>query len=101
MPVWTEEAVFPPAGSDAAAVRPSASEALSIAGVPWVTVVLLVACALILAAAGGLHGGLALPGLLLYGAKATPLILDRGDTWRLFAANLLHKDVLHLAFNAF
>ena len=55
----------------------------------------------ILVAAGGLHSGVALPGLLLYGAKATPLILDRGETWRLFSANLLHKDPLHLAFNAF
>jgi membrane associated rhomboid family serine protease len=65
------------------------------------TIGLLVACGWVLIAAGGLRTGLALPGLLLYGAKATPLILDRGETWRLFTANLLHKDVLHLAFNAF
>ncbi|MCA1828689.1 MAG: rhomboid family intramembrane serine protease [Myxococcales bacterium] len=65
------------------------------------TVFLLLAALWILIAAGGLHQGIALPGLLLYGAKATPLILDRGETWRLFSANLLHKDPLHLAFNAF
>ena len=75
--------------------------ALDIRGVPWLTIGLLLACGWVLVAAGGLHGGLALPGLLLYGAKATPLILDRGETWRLFSANLLHKDLLHLAFNAF
>src|SRR5205807_4517601 len=34
-------------------------------------------------------------------AKATPLILDRGETWRLFAANRLRTDALHLGFNAF
>lgn len=65
------------------------------------TVLLLLGCGWILAAAGGIHAGLGLSGLLQYGAKATPLILDRGETWRLFAANLLHKDPLHLAFNAF
>ena len=78
-----------------------AAGAVSIAGVPWLTVLLLLSCAWILVVAGGVHGGLGLPALLLYGAKATPLILDRGETWRLFAANLLHKDPLHLAFNAF
>src|SRR5262249_36642586 len=46
-------------------------------------------------------GALSVSGLLAYGAKATPLILDRGETWRLISANLLHKDLLHLAFNAF
>ena len=80
---------------------PEAAGALSIAGVPWVTVLLLLSCAWVLVVAGGVHTGLGLPSLLLYGAKATPLILDRGETWRLFAANLLHKDPLHLAFNAF
>ncbi len=74
---------------------------MSIAGVPWLTAFLLLVCAWILVAAGGVHSGLGLPALLAYGAKATPLILDRGETWRLFAANLLHKDPLHLAFNAF
>ena len=65
------------------------------------TVGLLLSAFWILMAAGGLRSGIGLPSLLLYGAKATPLILDRGETWRLFAANLLHKDPLHLAFNAF
>ena len=101
MPAWTEEASFPPASGEAAVSPGAEQEALSIAGVPWVTIALLLVCFWILVAAGGLHAGIALPGLLAYGAKATPLILDRGETWRLFAANLLHKDPLHLAFNAF
>ena len=101
MPVWTEEAPFQPQTADPAAPRPAAAEALSIAGVPWVTIGFLLSAFSILVAAGGLRSGVGLPSLLVYGAKATPLILDRGETWRLFAANLLHKDPLHLAFNAF
>src|SRR5256885_842349 len=101
MPAWTEEASYPPPPEEAAAPRPAASDSLSISGVPWVTGAVLLGALWILVAAGGLHSGIALPGLLLYGAKATPLILDRGETWRLFSANLLHKDPLHLAFNAF
>ena len=100
MPAWTEEANFPAPPPEGAPARPSRS-GVSVSGVPWVTIVLLLACVWVLAAAGGLKTGLSLPALLLYGAKATPLILDRGETWRLLSANLLHKDLLHLAFNAF
>ena len=100
MPAWTEEVNFPTPPPDGAPPRPSRS-VVSIAGVPWVTILLLVTCAWVLILSGGVKAGLPLPSLLLWGAKATPLILDRGETWRLLAANLLHKDVLHLAFNAF
>lgn len=101
MAAWTEEASYSTVAADPAPPAPEISEGLSIAGVPWATLLLLFCCAWVLVAAGGLRSGVGLPGLLLYGAKATPLILDRGETWRLFAANLLHKDPLHLAFNAF
>src|SRR3989440_7133309 len=101
MAAWTEEATFAQPAADSAALRPVASEGLSISGVPWVTIVMLLATACVLFAAAGLRSSVGLHSLLLYGAKATPLILDRGETWRLFAANLLHKDPLHLAFNAF
>ncbi len=106
MPAWTKEASFPTSSpevaADPSAARPGPiAEALTVSGVPWVTVGFLSCCAWVLLAAGGIRSGLSLPGLLAYGAKATPLILDRGETWRLFSANLLHKDILHLAFNAF
>src|SRR5437016_5308129 len=101
MAAWTEEATFAQPAADSAALRPVASEGLSISGVPWVTIVMLLSALWMLLAASALHSGVGLPSLLLYGAKATPLILDRGETWRLFTANLLHKDSLHLAFNAF
>jgi membrane associated rhomboid family serine protease len=100
MPSWTEEANFPPAPAEPAP-SPAALSAVSVSGVPWATIVLLLSCFGVLFAAGGIKAGLNLPSLLLYGAKATPLILDRGETWRLLSANLLHKDLLHLAFNAF
>jgi membrane associated rhomboid family serine protease len=74
---------------------------LTVAGVPWVTLSFLLSCAWVLLAAGGVKGALSVSGLLVYGAKATPLILDRGETWRLLSANFLHKDLLHFAFNAF
>ena len=101
MTAWTEEAGSPQPASDPAVLAPAAGETLSIAGVPWVTITVLALALIDLLVASGLHAGVALPSLLTYGAKATPLILDRGETWRLFAANLLHKDPLHLAFNAF
>ncbi len=100
MPAWTEEANFPPPPVDPPAAALQAG-AVTVSGVPWVTIGLLLSCAWLLVAAGGVKAGLSLPALLLYGAKATPLILDRGETWRLISANVLHKDLLHLAFNAF
>jgi membrane associated rhomboid family serine protease len=102
MAAWTEEATVASATADNAASRPaSAHEVFTVTGVPWVTLSFLLSCAWVLLAAGGVKGTLSVSGLLAYGAKATPLILDRGETWRLLSANLLHKDLLHLAFNAF
>src|SRR2546421_5358597 len=102
MPAWTEEATVGSPTAENAALRPgSTRELLAVSGVPWVTLLFLLACAWVLLAAGGMRGALSVSGLLAYGAKAPPLILDRGETWRLLSANLLHKDLLHLAFNAF
>ncbi|OGQ25844.1 MAG: hypothetical protein A2138_15760, partial [Deltaproteobacteria bacterium RBG_16_71_12] len=39
--------------------------------------------------------------LLDLGAKARARIVDEGELWRLLVANLLHRDVTHLAFNLF
>src|SRR2546421_2928755 len=102
MPAWTEEATVGLPTAENAALRPGATrDVLTVSGVPWVTLLFLLACAWVLLAAGGVKGALSVSGLLVYGAKATPLILDRGETWRLLSANLLHKDLLHFAFNAF
>src|SRR5438445_13827738 len=102
MAAWTEEATVASSTAENAALRPGATrELLAVSGVPWVTLLFLLACGWVLTAAGGIRASLSVSGLLAYGAKATPLILDRGETWRLLSANLLHRDVLHLAFNAF
>jgi membrane associated rhomboid family serine protease len=102
MGAWTEEAIVASPTAGDAALRPGpAPEMLTVSGVPWVTLLFLLACVWVLLAAGGTKGALSVSGLLAHGAKATPLILDRGETWRLLSANLLHKDLLHLAFNAF
>jgi membrane associated rhomboid family serine protease len=39
--------------------------------------------------------------LLLLGAKARSRILEDGEAWRLLAANVLHRDGIHLLFNLF
>ena len=96
---WTEEGFYPSGGTSGSAS--SWGTAVSVEGVPWVTVLLLTCCLGLLGAAGGFATGLSLARLLVFGAKATSLIFDRGETWRLLAANLLHKDALHLACNAF
>src|SRR5438067_11537754 len=102
MPAWTEEATVASTTTEDAALRPGAArDVLTVSGLPWVTLLFLLGCAWVLLAAGGNKGALSISGLLVYGAKATPLILDRGETWRLLSANWLHKDLLPLAFNAF
>ena len=100
MGAWTEEGLHPPVPGDAPAGA-AADPPLTVRGVPWLTILLLLACLCILAAAGGLRSGLSVTSLLTFGAKAMPLILDKGETWRFLTANLLHKDLLHFAFNAF
>src|SRR2546429_9540626 len=92
MPAWTEEVPFQPQTAYPAAPRPAAAQALSIAGVPWVTIAFLLSAFSILMAAGGLRSGVGLPSLPVYGAKATALILDKRETWRLLAAKPLHKE---------
>src|SRR2546430_16121963 len=100
MASWTEEATARPLLADPVALRTAAArDVLTVTGVPWVTLMLLVACGWVLAAAGGIRTGLSVSSLLAYGAKATPLILDRGETRRVFSAKSLHKDIPHPPFH--
>ncbi len=39
--------------------------------------------------------------LLRFGAKAGPLMLDLGQFWRLWTANFVHENLLHIAVNLF
>lgn len=47
------------------------------------------------------NGPLDLDEMVRFGAKAGPLILDLGQLWRLFTANFLHRDALHIGLNMF
>ncbi len=46
-------------------------------------------------------GPLDLDGMVEFGAKVRPLVLDIGEIWRLFTANFLHRDALHIGLNMF
>jgi membrane associated rhomboid family serine protease len=39
--------------------------------------------------------------MVRYGAKVAPLVMDLGEVWRLFTANFLHRDALHIGLNMF
>ena len=65
---------------------------------PWLTVTLVGVQAILYAAlaSGGPPG---VDALVRWGAKAGPLVTDAGQDWRLLAANLLHRDGVHLGLN--
>lgn len=46
-------------------------------------------------------GPLDLDAMVRWGAKVLPLVGDLGQLWRLFTANFLHRDWVHIGFNAF
>ena len=69
---------------------------------PVVTGIVALACvALFLWARHVGDGFVTREALLELGAKARARIVDEGELWRLLVANLLHRDVTHLAFNLF
>src|SRR4051812_50029196 len=96
MASWTEEATARPLLGDPVALRPAAArDVLTVTGVPWVTLMLLVACGWVLAAAGGLPTSLSGAGLPAFGANGAPRNLDRGGTSRLLSSNPFHQDIPH------
>lgn len=67
---------------------------------PWLTSgLILLNVAVFLATAE--NGQLGLDAMVRHGAKVGPLIFDLGEVWRLFTANFLHHDALHIGLNMF
>ncbi|MFZ5441084.1 MAG: rhomboid family intramembrane serine protease [Myxococcota bacterium] len=67
---------------------------------PWLTsALILLNIAVFLATAE--NGELGLDAMVRDGAKVGPLVLDLGEVWRLFTANFLHHDALHIGLNMF
>jgi rhomboid protease GluP len=76
------------------------ARAFSLARFPFFTsAVILVNLAAFLATAEG--GVMQLDDMVRYGGKVGPLVFDLAEVWRLFTANLLHRDGLHLGLNMF
>ncbi len=76
------------------------ARAFSLSRFPFITsaLILLNVAAFLVTAKGGL---LELDDMVRYGAKVGPLVFDLGEVWRLFTANFLHRDAMHLGLNMF
>lgn len=72
----------------------------SLSRFPWLTsALILLNVAVFLATAE--NGELSFDGMVHHGGKVGPLIFDLGEVWRLFTANFLHHDALHIGLNMF
>jgi rhomboid protease GluP len=76
------------------------SRAFSLTRFPWFTSgLVLLHVGVFLATAQGAQ--LELDDMVRYGGKVGPLVRDLGELWRLFTANFLHRDAVHLGLNLF
>jgi membrane associated rhomboid family serine protease len=76
------------------------SRAFTLLRFPWLTsAIIFLNLAVFLATAE--NGQLELDAMVRYGGKVGPLITDLGELWRLFTANFLHRDAVHLGVNMF
>ncbi len=74
--------------------------AFSLSRFPWLTsALILLNLAVFLATVE--NGELGLDAMVRHGAKVGPLVFDLGEVWRLFTANFLHHDALHIGLNMF
>lgn len=76
------------------------ARAFSLARFPWITSALIfINLAVYLISIQG--GPLEIDGMVRFGGKVGPLVTDLGEVWRLFTANFLHRDALHIGLNMF
>lgn len=76
------------------------TRAFAIKRFPYLTSALIVLNVVVyLLTTHGLHLGV--DDMVRAGAKVAPLVLDLGELWRLFTANFLHWDAVHLGLNMF
>lgn len=76
------------------------ARAFSLSRFPWMTsALILLNLAIYLYTVR--TGPLSLDDMVRFGAKADPMVADLGELWRLFTANFLHRDALHIGLNMF
>lgn len=76
------------------------ARAFSLSRFPWLTsALILLNLAIYLYTVRA--GPLSLDDMVRFGAKADPMVADLGELWRLFTANFLHRDALHIGLNMF
>lgn len=76
------------------------ARAFSVARFPWMTAALiLLNLSVYLWTAR--EGPLDPDAMVRFGGKVGPLVEDLGQLWRLFTANFLHRDALHIGLNMF
>jgi membrane associated rhomboid family serine protease/tetratricopeptide (TPR) repeat protein len=76
------------------------ARAFSLSRFPWLTsALILLNLAIYLYTVRS--GPLSLDDMVRFGAKADPMVTDLGELWRLFTANFLHRDALHIGLNMF
>jgi rhomboid protease GluP len=77
------------------------TRAFSLRGVPLITLGLVAIQIVLYFGIAGTARSIPVDALIEAGAKVSANIFELGETWRLLAANVLHRDLLHLTFNMF
>jgi membrane associated rhomboid family serine protease/tetratricopeptide (TPR) repeat protein len=76
------------------------SRAFGIVRFPWITSAIIV-LNLVIYALSVSDGPMDIDAMVRFGGKVGPLVTDLGEFWRLFTANFLHRDALHVGLNMF